>query len=240
MEIILLLLGFVGCYIVATLIHELGHVVCGLCNRWKLFMLVVGPLKLYRETLDSPIKLGIEKNIVMWCGVGGTFPTTKSENNIKIWAKVLLAGPFTSIIFGLIMIPVFVVTKNIFVLMLCLMSIAMGAMCIIPMKMKTGLLYNDGTRYKRIRSGGQEELEEKAIFKLIEISMLEGEDATYPDDLIKPLLESKDNELKYYGYYYSYSNAKKAGNLDDCEYYKSKMEELKDKVPKVIIEDCPW
>ncbi len=49
-----------------------------------------------------------------------------------------MAGPFTSIVFGILMLPVFIVTKNVIVLLLCLMPIAMGVMCIIPMKMKTG------------------------------------------------------------------------------------------------------
>jgi len=200
MEILLFFIGAIICYLISAMIHEMGHVACGLFHHWKLYMLVVGPMKLYRETMDSKIKIGIEKNPILWGGVGGTLPTKESEENIKVWRKILLAGPLTSIVFGILMLPVFIVTKNIFVLLLCLMPIAMGAMCIIPMKMKTGLLYNDGTRYNRLQSGGQEGAEERAIFRLIEVSLFGGEEAVYPEEYVEPLLASKDPDFQYYGY----------------------------------------
>lgn len=53
MEILLFIVGAIVCYLVSTMIHEMGHVVCGLLHHWKLYMLVVGPLKLYRESMDS-------------------------------------------------------------------------------------------------------------------------------------------------------------------------------------------
>ena len=53
MEIVdLLIRVFAGAVIgwfLATTIHELGHVLCGLLHHWKLSMLVIGPFKLYRE-----------------------------------------------------------------------------------------------------------------------------------------------------------------------------------------------
>lgn len=236
--IINVLISAVICYFLSAMIHELGHVICGLLNHWKMFLLVVGPVKLYRETLDAKVKIGIEKNISLWGGVGGTLPTYKSEDNIKIWSKILIAGPLTSIIFGFLMFPLFLLSRSIFLLMLSLMPIAMGFMCIIPMKMKTGLLYNDGTRYKRIKCGGQEEAEEKALFLLLEITLFDEDKYLYPQELIEPLLKSKDYELNYYGYYYSYQNAVKANNLEQANAQRSNMEKIKSKVPKIIIDDC--
>ncbi len=236
--LIKILLSAVICYFLSAMIHELGHVICGLLNHWKLYILVVGPIKLYREKKDSKVKIGIEKNVVLWGGVGGTLPTTKSKDNIKIWSKILLAGPLTSIIFGILIFPLYLLSKSIFLLLLSLMPIAMGIMCIVPMKMKTGLLYNDGTRYKRIKSGGQEEAEERALFLLLEITLFDKDGSLYPKELIEPLLISKDYELNYYGYYYSYCNAVKEKNTEQAEKQLSNMENIKSKVPKIIIEDC--
>lgn len=238
MEIILILIGAIVCYLVSTMIHELGHVVCGLLHHWKLYMLVVGPMKLYRESMDSKLKIGIEKNTLLWCGVGGTLPAKESEENVKIWGKILLAGPLTSMVFGILMLPVFIVTKNIFALLLCLMPIAMGAMCIIPMKMKTGFLYNDGTRYKRLRAGGQESAEEQAIFRLLEVSLFGGEERIYPTNLIEPLRKSADLDFQYYGYYYSYVNAVHIGKTEEAKILLDNMEKIKSKVSKLVVEDC--
>ena len=52
MKIITILVSIILGYLVSTLIHELGHVVCGLLHHWKLFVLVVGPVKFYRESKD--------------------------------------------------------------------------------------------------------------------------------------------------------------------------------------------
>ena len=236
--LIKILLSAVICYFLSAMIHELGHVICGLLNHWKFFLLIVGPIKIYREKMESKIKIGIEKNIVLWGGVGGTLPTTKSEDNIKIWSKILLAGPLASIFFGILIFPLFLLSKNLFLMMLSLMPISMGIMCIVPMKMKTGLLYNDGTRYKRIKSGGQEEAEERSLFLLLEKTLFDKDESLYPKELIEPLLISKDYELNYYGYYYSYCNAMKEKNAKQAEKQLSNMEMIKSKVPKAIIEDC--
>lgn len=99
MEYVLLIISAIICYLLSALIHELGHIICGLLNHWKLFMLVVGPIKFYRDTINSKIKIGIEKNVILWSGVGGTFPVKRSKDNINVWSKILLSGPLTSIIF---------------------------------------------------------------------------------------------------------------------------------------------
>lgn len=238
MEILLFIVGAIVCYLVSTMIHEMGHVVCGLLHHWKLYMLVVGPLKLYRETLDSKLKIGIEKNPILWGGVGGTLPQEENEENVKVWGKIMLAGPLTSIVFGVLMIPLVIVTESIVVDLHCLMPIAMGLVCIIPMKMKTGLLYNDGTRYKRLHSGGQEGAEESALFQLIEVTLFGGENVIYPTELVEPLLASIDPDFQYYGYYYAYVNATRQNRRSDAETQLANMESIRGKVSKFIVDEC--
>lgn len=238
MEILLFIVGALICYFISAMIHEMGHVVCGLLHYWKLYMLVVGPLKFYRENMDSKLKIGIEKNLILWGGVGGTLPVKENEENIKAWARILLAGPLTSIVFGILIFPICVITKSIFALLLCMMPLAMGVMCIIPMKMKTGLLYNDGSRYKRLHSGDQEGAEERAIFQLIEASLFGGEDCIYPMDLVEALLASEDPDFQYYGYYYAYVNATRQNCKEEAEEQLNNMESIRNKVAKFIVSDC--
>ncbi len=234
-----LFFSWIATYLLSTLVHELGHVICGLCHGWKLYLLVVGPMKIYRKTIDSPLNIGIEKNPILWFGVGGTLPSSKSEENIRTWAKILLAGPIASIILGIVAGIGLLFWRNIFMLFLCLTPIAMGIMCAIPMKMKTGILYNDGTRYKRLTHGGQEELEEKALFQLVEVSVFGGDNPMYPNELVATLVTSKDVELNYYGFYYSYLNALRNHNDEEMNIQLDHMKKIRDKVPKAIVEDCP-
>ena len=104
--------------------------------------------------------------------------------------------------------------------------------------MKTGFLYNDGTRYKRLRSGGQVGTEERAIFKLIEVSLFGGEEAVYPKEYVEPLLTSKDLDFRYYGYYYTYVNAVHQNRKEEAEEQLNNMESIRDKVSKLTVDDC--
>lgn len=236
--LVLFFFSWIVAYFLSTLVHELGHVICGLVHGWKLFLLVVGPMKIYRKTPDSAISIGIEKNPVLWCGIGGTLPPSKSEENIRTWAKILLAGPIASILLGIAAAIGLLFWHSIFMLLLCLTPLGMGIMCALPLKIKTGLLYNDGTRYKRLTHGGQEELEEIALFQLMEVSVFGGDEPVYPSDLIAPLIASKDIELNYYGFYYSYINALREHDEEEMTLQTENMERIKDKVPKAVIEDC--
>lgn len=242
MEKLVLILQIFGMGIVAyfcsTLVHEGGHVLCGILHNWKLYLLVVGPFKLYRENLeDKKVKFGIEKNPLLWCGVGGTLPREKSEENIKTFSKILLAGPFASIGMGIIMFVVFLLHHSLFLLMLALVPIAMGISCILP-GVKTGILYNDGSRYLRIKRGGQESAEEKAVLEAIEVSLFDA-NGTYSQEGIDAMTSSKDLEFQYMGFYYAYLNAKKDQDQAGVEAQLANMERIRGKVPKMVEEDCP-
>ena len=92
MEVILFIIVAILCYLVSAMIHEMGHVAYGLLHHWKLYMLVVGPMKLYRETLDSKLKIGIEKNPILWGGVGGTLPQEENGGECECITSESLVG----------------------------------------------------------------------------------------------------------------------------------------------------
>lgn len=90
-KLVMELLGYavVG-YFMSTVIHELGHVICGMLHKWKFYTLVVGPLKLYRENLNSKVKLGIEKNPALWGGYGGAVPEKFTDNELRFSREFFL------------------------------------------------------------------------------------------------------------------------------------------------------
>lgn len=244
MELITLLIQVLLCAVIgfflSTTVHELGHVCCGLLHGWKLYLLVVGPLKIYRETPDSEIRFGIEKNVMMWGGMGSTLPPVKAEKNLQTFSKVLLAGPLSSLFFGILMGIVFLFWHNPLTLMLFLMPLAQGMMNLIPMKLKTaGFYYNDGTRYRRIKNGGQNALEEKALFMLIEHTLFENHETEYPAEMISIFLSSEDCGLNYYGYYFSYQNASLHHNDAEMQQQRSNMERIRENVPPIVLNGCP-
>ena len=236
---VLVLFGYaLIAYVMSTAIHEGGHVICGLMHRWKLLMIVVGPFKLYRENKDDKIHFGIEKNPTLWGGVGGTFPKEVNKSVTKVFARILLAGPMASIILGVTFIIILVFTKSDLAMMIGFVALGQGIACILPMNIKTGILYNDGTRCKRILQGGKTLEEEEAILNFTYNTFLNGEKEQYDNELVDVLLDSSDASYRYYGLYYRYLNAKTAEDKSEMERIKEDMNLLGSKVSSFVRQSC--
>src|SRR6056297_986158 len=237
MEIIVYILISVLCYVVSGIVHELGHIIIGLMNGWKFSLVILGPLGLKVDE-NGHIKAYFEKRISLWGGVGGTFPKEIKEDNIKIWSKILLGGPLASIIMGAIFLPLGIIKDNIIFILLGAMPLAMGIVSILPIPLKTGILYTDGGRLSRLNKGGQEADEEIALFKLTEYQNISGDFSKFDINCIDPLLKSKDISINYYGYYYKFQYYKEIFDKEKMNFFIKKMGKIENKVPALIIEDC--
>lgn len=237
MEVVIFILVSILCYLISGIIHELGHIIVGLANGWKFLLLVIGPLGIEADDKGN-IKFYFEKRMALWGGVGGTLPKDYNEDNIKIWSKVLLGGPIISIVMGVIFLPLGIITKNIVLLLLGAMPLGMGIMCALPLPLKTGILYTDGGRWSRLRKGGQEADEEIALFKLTENEFLGGDFLNIDLKSIESLIKSKETRIRYYGYYYKYKYYKANNNEEKMKLAIQRMEDIKSKVPSIIVTDC--
>jgi len=237
MEVVIYILISIMCYLISGIIHELGHVIVGLANGWKFFLLVIGPLGIKADE-KGKIKCYFEKRIALWGGVGGTMPKQANVDNIKIWSNVLLGGPLISIIMGVIFLPLGIVTKNIVLLLLGAMPLGMGIVCGLPFPLKTGIMYTDGGRWSRLHKGGQEADEEIALFKLMENEITGGDFLSINLKSIESLIKSKEIGIKYYGYYYEFQYYKSRSNEEEMKLAIKNMENIKKKVPSIIVTDC--
>jgi len=222
---------------ISGIIHELGHIIVGLANGWKFFLLVIGPIGI-KPNGKGKLKFYFEKHIALWGRVGGTLPKDASKDNIEIWSKVLLGGPITSIVIGVIFLPLGIITKNIVLLLLGAMPLGMGIVCALPLPIKTGITYTDGGRWSRLRKGGQEGAEEIALFKLIENETTGGNFINIDLNSIESLIKSKEIGLQYYGHYYKFKYYKANSNEEKMKLALQTMEAIKGKVPSIIVIDC--
>ncbi|KNY25841.1 M50 family metallopeptidase [Pseudobacteroides cellulosolvens] len=237
MEIVTFVLITILCYFISGVIHELGHVIVGLINGWRFYLLVIGPLGIKSDE-NNNIKFYLEKQIVMWGGVGCTAPYESNNDNIKIWSKVLLGGPVASIVMGVIFLPLGIITGSTVLLLLGAMPLGMGVICILPLPLKTGILYTDGGRWRRLHKGGQEKDEEIALFKLIENQITSSDFSKIDLKSIEPLLKSKEIRINYYGYYYAFQYYRAVSDREKMDYFIKEMNKIKSKVPSIIIKDC--
>jgi len=237
MEVAIRILTAILCYLILGIVHELGHILMGLINGWKFYLLVIGPLGI-RADEDGEIKFYFEKQLIMWGGVGCTLPKEVSDDNIKIWSKVLLGGPLASIIVGAIFLPIGIITGNIVFMLLGAMGLGMGIVSILPLPLKSGIMYTDGERWSRLHKGGQVADEEIALFKLTEIQITGNDFSKVDFNSIESLIKSTEVGIKYYGYYYNFQYYKALSNEEKMELAIEKMEEIKNKVSPIIVNDC--
>ena len=228
-----MLIAWIIGLVIALYIHEIGHLCIGILNGWKFFTLSVGPLKLYRENIDEKIKIGFENNISCWFGVGATVPKEANEDNLKIWSKILIGGPLFSVFSGIIFIVLSIFYKKLFLFVFGLDSVAIGTINIIPSSLRTGFFYNDGKRYRRIKTGGVEAEEEQEIMHIIEKAVIEGNNAKIYEEECRKLMTSDDYIYRYYAYYILYNSYK---NYDDiqAEKYCHLAKEIDDRIPESV------
>lgn len=239
MEVVIYILIFILSYLISGIIHELGHIIVGLANGWKFHLLVIGPLGIKADE-NGKIKFYFEKQVAMWGGVGCTVPKDANVDNINIWSNILLGGPLASIVMGVIFLPLGIITKNIVLILLGAMPLGMGIMCALPLPLKTGvgIAYSDGGRWSRLHKGGQEADEEIALFKLTENELTGGDFLNIDLKSIESLIQSKEIEIQYYGYYYKFQYYKARSNEEEMKLASQTMEEIKSKVSSIVVMDC--
>lgn len=229
-DVLLFLFSSIVCYLIAGIVHELGHIFAGVFQGFKFYLLVVGPFGLKRIENDK-IVFYIEGNTAYWGGVGGTFPSNEAPENFDKFAKVLLFGPLTSIIFGLLMLPLAIVTDVLFFALLCAMPIGMGVVSLIPLK--TGAFHSDGGRWMRMRNEPTRRVE----LALWNIAQRAGLDQKYMDidiDDVDVLINDKEQSTKYMGHYFLYLHYKDRNDLVKVQQQKYLLQELSSKVSKQI------
>ena len=225
-------------FILSLYIHEFGHLIVGILHGWKLYLLVIGPIKLYRVAVNAPIKLGIETNITHWFGVAATLPTKQDSNMIHVFRKILIAGPISSMIFATMVLLCSFYFRSFFLLIFGLTSLALGIVNYIPLSIRTGFYYNDGTRYRRIKNGGIPAKEEAEIMNIVGKQVQYGENVRIVKEECLSLIASQDYIYRYYGYYVLYQSAlKNDANLVN-EYF-TQVEALSHTVPKSVIKMFP-
>ena len=230
LEIVLFILLSIICYIISAFVHEIGHIIMGLIQGFKFFLLVIGPFGLKRNENDK-IVFYIEKNPAFWGGVGGTFPIDYNEDNFNRFGRVLLAGPIVSIIFGLIMLPFANATNMMFLVLLCAMPIGMGIACLIPVPM--GAFYSDGGRWLRMRNKDTRNIE-AALWNIIEKAGFEQKYINIKIEDVTTLINDKNSRTKYMGHYFAYLHYKEIGDSFKIEEEKIVLKDLATKVSKQI------
>ena len=222
------------CFFASGIIHELGHVITGLLHGWEFYIFIVGPIGIKKN--ENRLQLYFEKDVSLWGGAGGTFPSDEKADNMKILSRVLLAGPIASITAGFIFLLLGFIHFNMIFLLLGAITTAMGIGCLLPLK--TGIMYSDGKRWSRLHGEGQGKDEEIALYKMMIRSLFKKDASPLEYDDFAPLLNAELPAIQYYGYYYLYEWYSIRNDEENKQKTLEKLHQMKKNVPKIIVEDC--
>lgn len=162
-----MLLGVLAAWI-AVVVHECGHLVAGLSVGWRFDLLVIGPLRLGRES-DGRVRLGWSRDPAMFGGAGGTTPMSTTGLR-QAMAVFVAGGPLASLLLALaahlalIELPATHGAPAILLGWLRLISGGIGVVNLAPMA--NGPFVTDGLRLLRVLGHGPQGAREMALLAL--------------------------------------------------------------------------
>lgn len=142
LEIFVFFFSIILCPFFAIFLHELGHLIAGLIQGFKLQLFVVAFLGIKRE--DDKVKFYFNKEIQFFGGIAVSSPPKVTNNLKKQFAYILIAGPLSSLIFGALFLLLFIFTDTLFNASLGITGIiSSGLFLATTLPSKSGVFFTD-------------------------------------------------------------------------------------------------
>jgi hypothetical protein len=175
------------------MIHELGHLFTGIALGQKFKLIVVGFLGLAEE--NGKLRLFLNKNLAYFGGIMAVVPKSVEAIDYKVFAKTLIAGPISSLIYGFLCLMFFLKYDsylNSFFGLSALISFGLFLGTTVPDR--SGLMFTDRKRFQRLFKKGITQNSEIAMYQIISQSIIENSFKNI--DIEKTFIIEKDEELE--------------------------------------------
>ena len=196
-KVSLLVGSFTIAYLLVVVLHELGHMLAGIAQGFRFWLISVGPVGFRRNANDEV------KGFIQWgrSGIGGmsiTLPPQNDPNVAKKFMLMILAGPMTNLVTGTIfLLLAFVLFRSgnsaLFPQAVALISLITGVLSwfvglinLIPMQTGSPIM-TDGTRIRRLMSGGEAAATEVAMVQITAYLMMGTSYRNIPAEIFEPL-----------------------------------------------------
>ncbi len=181
-KVTLLVSAFLIAYLLVVVLHELGHMLAGIAQGFRFWLISVGPVGFRRDANDKI------KGFVQWgrSGIGGMSITLPQQNDPQVAKKfmfMILAGPLANLITGTIFLilaiflfqsdgsELFPQATALISLITGVLSWFVGIINLIPMQTGSPIM-TDGTRIRRLMSGGNIAATEVAMVQITAYLMM--------------------------------------------------------------------
>ena len=232
-ETIVFISSVILCPFIAILLHELGHLLAGLIQGFKLQLFVVAFLGIKR--VDDKVVFYFNKDLQFFGGIAATSPQKITNYLKKQFAYILIAGPLSSLVFGLIFLFLFKTTDSIFNSSIGIIGIiSSGLFLATTLPSKSGVFFTDRKRMQRLLDKGRVGEIEYSFLKTTSQLLI---DAHYKNISLEDLkiIQSDDEPIiQFWGYYYEFKYFEEIGNQDMILTIKNHLNNYKEQIPKTI------
>jgi hypothetical protein len=232
-ETIVFISSVILCPFIAILLHELGHLLAGLIQGFKLQLFVVAFLGIKR--VDDKVVFYFNKDLQFFGGIAATSPQKITNYLKKQFAYILIAGPLSSLNFGLLFLFLFKTTDSIFNSSIGIIGIiSSGLFLATTLPSKSGVFFTDRKRMQRLLDKGRVGEIEYSFLKTTSQLLI---DAHYKNISLEDLkiIQSDDEPIiQFWGYYYEFKYFEEIGNQDMTLTIKNHLNNYKEQIPKTI------
>jgi len=208
--------------IFAIAIHEFGHLITGITLGQKFKLFVVAFIGV--EEVQGKIKLFLNRNLAHFGGVVAVVPKSVNEIDYRVFAKVLIAGPIASLLYGVVCLLIYFKNDtfcNSFFGLTSLTSLGLFLATTIPNK--SGIMYTDRKRYQRLHKKGVIRDAEISLYHIISQSIIENSFKNIDLTMTYTLEKVDEIEMKFLAEYIRYQYFKANELVEESIESKSKL-----------------
>jgi hypothetical protein len=208
----------------AVVVHELGHLITGLAFGQKFKLFVIAFLGIVED--KGKINFFLNKNLAYFGGIVVVVPKSVNEIDYRVFARTLIAGPLTSLIYGIICLLIFLKFDTLFNSFFGLTALtSLGLFLATTIPNKSGIMYTDRKRFQRLNKKGVTRDAEIALYHVISQSIIENSFKNINLSLTDSIEKDHEVEMKFWAEYIRYSYYKE--NENEHEKNKAKIALMK-------------
>ncbi len=232
-ETIVFISSVILCPFIAILLHELGHLLAGLVQGFKLQLFVVAFLGIKR--VDDKVVFYFNKDLQFFGGIAATSPQKITNFLKKQFAYILIAGPLSSLVFGLIFLFLFKTTDSIFNPSIGIIGIiSSGLFLATTLPSKSGVFFTDRKRMQRLLDKGRVGEIEYSFLKTTSQLLIDTNYKNISLEDLKTIQSDEEPIIQFWGYYYEFKYLEEIGNQDMALTIKNHLNNYKELIPKTI------
>ncbi len=221
------------CPIFAIFLHELGHLMAGLIQGFKLQLFVVAFLGIKRE--DDKVKFYFNKELQFFGGIAATSPQKITDNLKKQFAYILIAGPLFSLIFGALFLFLYSITDSIFNSSLGITGIiSSGLFLATTLPAKSGVFFTDRKRMQRLLDKGRIGDIEYSFLKTTSQLLIDSHYKNISIEDLKLIQSDKEPIIQFWGHYYEFKYFEEMGDKEKSLSIKNNLSQYKELIPQAI------